>query len=400
MDNPPRLVTVVGTRPEIIKCSPLIPCFDELFEHVLIHTGQHYDDTMDGRFFRDLRLREPDYHLGVGSGSHAGQLARMLLGLEPILQRRAPDGVFVQGDTNSTLAGALAASSLGIPVVHLEAGCRAFNRAMPEERNRVLVDHLASLCLAPDGIAERNLLAEGIPAQRMVVVGSTVVDACLRAVGLPIADDVVARFGLGDDGFLLATIHRAENTVPERLIELLDALDVLSRTWPVLFPVHPRTAKVLECLRCPPRVTFCAPLGYFEMMQALGRCRALLTDSGGLQEEAAVLGRPTFVLREETEWMAFVEAGHHLLVGTNPTTIVTTVLRTLDGGADEARMRTPIGLERAGASGRVLDALRDFNGMTERWNAWRSHASGRRGAPRRERLVTCSGSSSVEDSTP
>lgn len=355
-----RIVTILGTRPEIIKCSPLLPRFDRLAEHTLIHTGQHYDDAMDGQFFRELGLRAPDHALGVGSGPHGAQVARMLLGIEPILQACRPDWVFVQGDTNSTLAGGLAAAKLGVPVAHLEAGCRSFNRAMPEETNRVVVDHLASLCLAPDDLAAGHLRAEGIAPDRIVTVGSTAIDACLRIDTLSAADDTIddgLPAGIETGDFLLATIHRAENTNPARLEELLGALADLSKRWPVIFPVHPRTTGVLRELDRPAGITYCEPLGYARMMRLVRACRGLLTDSGGLQEEAAVLGAPTFVLRRETEWRAFVDAGHHRLVGTNREAIVAAVLEALDGSDREARMRMPIGRERAGASERVLGAL-------------------------------------------
>lgn len=355
-----RVVTILGTRPEIIKCSPLLPRFDALAEHTLIHTGQHYDDAMDGQFFRELGLRPPDHALGVGSGSHGAQVARMLLGIEPILQAARPDWVFVQGDTNSTLAGGLAAAKLNLPVAHLEAGCRSFNRAMPEETNRVVVDHLATLCLAPDDLAAGHLRAEGIVPDRITVVGSTAVDACLRISTLAALDDDSAGplpGGVEPGDFLLVTIHRAENTTPERLASLLGSLADLSTDWPVLFPVHPRTAAALRGLARPGGITYCEPLGYAAMMRLVRSCRALLTDSGGLQEEAAVLGAPTFIVRDETEWRAFVDAGHHRLVGTERAAIVGAVLESLDGGHREARMRTPIGRERAGASGRVLRAL-------------------------------------------
>jgi UDP-N-acetylglucosamine 2-epimerase len=355
-----RIVTILGTRPEIIKCSSLLPRFDTLADHTLIHTGQHYDDAMDGQFFRELGLRPPDHALGVGSGSHGAQLARMLLGIEPILQAQQPDWVFVQGDTNSTLAGGLAAAKLNIPVAHLEAGCRSFNRAMPEETNRVVVDHLATLCLAPDDLAEHHLRAEGIAPDQIVTVGSTGVDACLRIGTMGAGDEGSATplpGGVAAGGFLLVTIHRAENTTPARLPGLLGALADLSTRWPVLFPVHPRTAAALRDLDRPAGVTYCEPLGYAAMMRLVRSCRGLLTDSGGLQEEAAVLGAPTFILREETEWQAFVDAGHHRLVGTDRAAIVGAVLQSLDGGPGEARMRTPIGRERAGASERVLRAL-------------------------------------------
>jgi UDP-N-acetylglucosamine 2-epimerase (non-hydrolysing) len=357
-DRLARVVTVLGTRPELIKCSALIPLFDDAFEHVLVHTGQHYDDVLDGCFFRDLRLREPDYRLNVGSGAHGPQVAQMLLGLEPILAEHEPDWVFVQGDTNSTLAGSLAGAKRGHRVAHLEAGCRSFNRAMPEELNRVLVDHMAALCLAPDGPAVANLLREGIPVERIVEVGSTGVDACLRMRAL-LPDDVWAGLPApaGERPFLVATIHRAENTTPARLAGLIAALDELNRDWPVIFPVHPRTAVMLRGLELRSDVHFVEPLGYPQMVALVSGALALLTDSGGLQEESAVLGTPTFILRNETEWTAFVEAGRHQLVGVERDGIVRSVRTAL---ADPARleiMRQPIGLERAGASQQVLAAL-------------------------------------------
>jgi UDP-N-acetylglucosamine 2-epimerase len=362
----PRLITILGTRPEIIKCSPLLPLFDRYYEHTLVHTGQHYDDTMDARFFRELGLRTPDHALAVGSGSPVSQVARMLTGLESILQVGMPDWVFVQGDTNSTLAGALAAAKLGYRVVHLEAGCRSFNRAMPEETNRVLVDHIAELCLAPDVVAAENLAAEGIAAERIVIVGSTAVDACLRVTTLAMPGRPIrpASGPAVRDGYLVATIHRAENTTPERLPGLLGALADLSVHWPVLFPVHPRTAAALRDLGLPlpARVRCCEPLGYAQMMRTIQASRGLLTDSGGLQEEAAVLGVPTFILRQETEWRELVESGHHRLVGAERTAIVAAVQEAFDSGPREAAMHVPVGRERAGATERVIAALAAWDG--------------------------------------
>lgn len=356
--RPLRVVTILGTRPEIIKCSPLLPAFDARCVHTLIHTGQHYDDAMDGQFFRELGLRPPDHELNVGSGPHGAQLACMLSGIEPILQACQPDWVFVQGDTNSTLAGGLAAAKLGIPVIHLEAGCRSFNRAMPEEINRVVVDHLATLCLAPDELAAGHLRAEGIAPRQIVTVGSTGVDACLRIAHLAAdGDERALPGGVAPGAYLAATIHRAENTTPERLAALVGALGDLSADWPIVFPVHPRTAASLRGLELPPGIITCDPLGYAEMMRLVRSCRGLLTDSGGLQEEAAVLGAPTFVLRNETEWRELVDAGHHQLVGTDRAHIVRIVRESLDGDVREARMRTPIGRERAGAAARTLRAL-------------------------------------------
>ncbi|MGH9176187.1 MAG: non-hydrolyzing UDP-N-acetylglucosamine 2-epimerase, partial [Vicinamibacterales bacterium] len=275
--NRPRIVTVLGTRPELIKCSTLLPRFDDLFEHALVHTGQHYDEQMDAVFFRDLGLRAPDYALHVGSGSHASQLAGMLTGIEAALLERRPDLVFVQGDTNSTLAGGLAAAKLNMPVAHLEAGCRSFNRAMPEETNRVVVDHLADLLLAPDDLAADNLRREGIAAERVSIVGSTGIDACLRMAQSPAGGETLRALGVEPRGYLVATIHRAENTTPERLAGIMAALADLSTTWPIIFPVHPRTAKSLEGIACSADVRRIEPVGYATMIQLLGGCRALLT---------------------------------------------------------------------------------------------------------------------------
>jgi UDP-N-acetylglucosamine 2-epimerase (non-hydrolysing) len=369
-----RIATVLGTRPEIIKCAAVIPLLDVTFNHLVIHTGQHYDEKMDRQFFEEMNLRLPDYNLGVGSGSHGAQLGRMLIEIEPILKEFEPDWVFVQGDTNSTLAGALAGAKLGARVVHLEAGCRSFNRAMPEEVNRVIVDHLATLLLAPDDIAVRNLAVEGISSHNVVEVGSTGIDACLRMQALTSGERGIGQFGVESGSYLVATIHRAENTVPERLAGLLEALDQLSQTWPVLFPVHPRTQVVFDRIGRPSGIIYLEPVGYTAMIALLQHCRALLTDSGGLQEEAAVLGTPTFILRDETEWMAFVEAGRHQLAGTDPGRVVRLVRETLVGGPREQRMRQPIGLERAGASERVVAAIQAMSMEMEGTIGWRQPA--------------------------
>ena len=368
-----KIVTVLGTRPEIIKTAALMPLLDEVSRHVIVHTGQHYDERMDSWFFSDLGLRSPDYHLGAGSGSHATQLSRMLLGLEPILQDVQPDWVVVQGDTNSTLAGGLAAAKLGFKVAHVEAGCRSFNRQMPEEINRVVVDHLSSICFAPDESALSNLAAEGIAGDGVQLVGSTGVDACLRMsalIGDEIADD---ERDLPSGEFLLATIHRAENTTPEMLPGLIAALGELAEECPVLFPVHPRTAQALEGIPRPENVRFIQPVGYRSMISLLKRCRALLTDSGGLQEEAAVLGAPTFILRNETEWPEFVESGTHKLAGSERESIVNSVRLNLDRGLREARMREEVGIERAGAAKRICGALVDFESKQEEIGNWKRH---------------------------
>jgi UDP-N-acetylglucosamine 2-epimerase (non-hydrolysing) len=351
------IVTILGTRPEIIKCSTLIPRFDELFHHTLVHTGQHYDWNMDRLFFEQLELRPPDHLLSVGSGSQADQLARMLTAIEPILIEAHPAWVLVQGDTNTTLAGALAAAKLGLPVAHLEAGCRSFNRQMPEEINRVLVDHVATLALAADRVSVANLVAEGISGGQVRLVGSTGVDACLRMAGI-VGDEVPHVDGIeAGERYLVATIHRAENTEPEIFAGLFDALCELSSLAPIVFPVHPRTAHLLRGRALPESIHCIEPVGYRQMIGMLRHCTALLTDSGGLQEEAAVIGTPTFVLRNETEWIDLVEHGHHRLVGNDRRRIVDAV-RCVLANDDELRgMREPVGLERGGATERVVEAL-------------------------------------------
>lgn len=351
------IVTILGTRPEIIKCSTLIPRLDEQYRHTLVHTGQHYDWNMDRLFFEELDLRTPDHLLGIGSGSHGEQLAQMLAAIEPVLIQERPDWVLVQGDTNTTLAGALSAAKLGLRVAHLEAGCRSFNRQMPEEINRVLVDHVADLALAADEVSVANLAAEGIAGDSVRLVGSTGVDACLRMASM-LEDEPPRIDGVDlDGGFFLATIHRAENTVQEVFDGLLAALCELSSLRPVVFPVHPRTAHLMRGKQLPEAVHCIDPVGYRQMIGLLQRCTALLTDSGGLQEESAVIGAPTFILRNETEWIDLVERGRHRLVGNRRRQVVDAVSEALADPARFAQMRQPVGRDRAGATERVLAAL-------------------------------------------
>ncbi len=328
MRNPATVLSVLGTRPEIIKLSCLLPRLAEVSERsVIVHSGQHYSYEMDALFFEELQLPRPDYTLnagaaGVGPGE---QTARMLSGLEPILQREQPDLVIVQGDTNTTLAGTLAAVKLGIPVLHLEAGCRSFNRNMPEEINRVLVDHVASLLLAPDEAALANLRAENCQAQASLhLVGSTGIEACLRASKLTSERPLLAALGLHPQKYLALTLHRAENTLPEVLPGLVKLINELALDQPVVFPLHPRTKACLDKygLTLGPGVITLNPLGYLDMICLVSQAQALLTDSGGLQEEAAALGTPVLVLRNETEWSYLIKAGAAVLVGnTYPLTL-------------------------------------------------------------------------------
>lgn len=356
-----KILTVMGTRPEIIKLSPLIPLLGRKFQHILVHSGQHYSYEMDAVFFRELGLPTPDYSLAVGSASHGEQTARMLARLEPILLQERPDMVLVQGDTNTTLAGGLCAAKLGIPVAHLEAGGRSFNRLMPEELNRILVDHLAALLLAADEIANRNLLAEGLPSEQIHVIGSSVIDAVQRNRDLAAHTPILERMELKPGNYLALTLHRAENTTPDRLPGILRALGELAEDYTIVFPIHPRTTAAInqQGLTLPRRIRVCDPLGYLDTLNLIGNASTVLTDSGGLQEEAGVLGVPALILRNETEWRYLVDAGVHVLVGNSYESIRDGV-RTWLQPEMLARLQMAEAPIWAGASERALNAIAEF----------------------------------------
>lgn len=312
-----KVLSVVGARPQFVKLAPVAEALTEKgVEHVIVHTGQHYDAGMSDAFFEGLRIPAPDVELGIGSGTHGQQTATMLAAVEPVLQQHHPDWVLVYGDTNSTLAGALAAVKLHLPLAHLEAGLRSFNRRMPEEHNRVLADHAADLLLAPTDNALTHLTREGL-AGRAVVVGDVMVDVCLRveqAVNGRHVSSVVA--GLQPREYAVATLHRAENTDdPIRLRQLVEALKSLA--IPVVLPVHPRlrtradsSGISLEEGSLRP----IEPLPYADMVLLLSRSRSVVTDSGGLQKEAYVLGLPCTTLRTETEWTETLTDGWNVLM--------------------------------------------------------------------------------------
>lgn len=356
-----KVLTFLGTRPEMIKLSPLIPLLRERFDHVLVHSGQHYSYEMDAVFFRELELPQADHALAVGSAGHGEQTARMLAGLEPILLAERPDAVLVQGDTNTTLAGGLAAAKLGIPVVHLEAGCRSFNRTMPEELNRVVVDHLSTLLLAPDEGARTNLLAEGRPNAQILVTGSSAIDAVQRNRRFAESSSILERLELVPGAYLALTMHRAENTDAAHLPGIIRALGELAAEYPIVFAVHPRTAAALrqQGLELPPAIRACEPLGYLDTLKLVGNARALLTDSGGLQEESAALGTPALILRNETEWRYLVDAGMHVLIGNTYESILDGAREWLqpDKLAALRSVEAPIW---PGASERACEALADL----------------------------------------
>jgi UDP-N-acetylglucosamine 2-epimerase len=316
-----RILTVVGARPQFIKAAPVSRLLRAAHSEVLVHTGQHYDDGMSATFFRELSMPDPDLNLEVGSGTHAGQTAEMLRLLEPAMLEAQPDGVLVYGDTNSTLAGALSAAKLVYPggrrpwLAHVEAGLRSFNRAMPEERNRVVVDHLADLLLAPTQTAMTNLEHEGL-AERAELVGDVMADAVCWAAER--ADQHLPGAALDSPGYLLLTLHRAENVDDPRTLAAWLTSMPSDRT--VIFPVHPRTATRLEQagIGLPPNVTAVEPVGYLAMLALERAASAIATDSGGVQKEAYLAGVPCITLRTETEWLETVQAGWNRVAGDDP----------------------------------------------------------------------------------
>ncbi len=322
-----KIVTVVGARPQFIKAAPVSRVLRQTHSEILIHTGQHYDENMSAVFFAELGLPRPDVNLGVGSGSHGAQTAAMLAGIEAVLLAEKPDRVLVYGDTNSTLAGALAAAKLHIPVAHVEAGLRSFNQKMPEEINRVLTDHISDLLFCPSQTAVDNLAAGGI-TRGVHLVGDVMADALLWAAEHARAEStILEQVGVQEKGYLLATVHRAENTNdPVRLRAILDAFAALDEL--IVFPIHPRTRKCIENLTPKSKIQNLKsidPVGYLDMVRLEQAARMILTDSGGIQKEAYWLGVPCVTLRDETEWVETVEAGWNVLTGAETARIVAAV---------------------------------------------------------------------------
>lgn len=318
-----KIVTIVGARPQFIKVAPVSRKLRTSFQEILVNTGQHYDYNMAGVFFEELNIPKPDYDLGVGSGNHGKQTGEMLAKVEEVLLAEKPDAVLVYGDTNSTIAGALAASKLHIPVFHIEAGLRSFNRKMPEEINRVLTDHLSSLLFPPTQIAVENLQNEGI-TDSVFQVGDVMYDAVLYNIQLAQEKYAIDQFGVKEKEYILATIHRAENTDdPIRLRAIVESLNKLEKT--VLLPLHPRTVKKLKdynlfsFVELSSVIKVIEPVSYLEMLLLEKHVSAIVTDSGGVQKEAYFAKVPCFTLRDQTEWLETVQAGWNTLV--NPLTM-------------------------------------------------------------------------------
>ena len=329
-----RVLTVVGARPQFIKAAPVRRALESAgHTEILVHTGQHYDEAMSAAQFRDLELASPQINLGIGSGHHGAQTAKMLAGLEEVVLAQTPDWVLVYGDTNSTLAGALAAAKLRVPVAHVEAGQRSYNRCMPEETNRVVTDHVSDLLLCSTPAAVANLAAEGIRSH-VHMVGDVMIDALGWILQRAQSPGARARMGLAAGSYLLATVHRAENTDhSDRLRAILTTINALAE--PVVFPVHPRTRKAIERLgwTSSPHVHVIDPVGYREMIELQRDARMILTDSGGMQKEAYFLGVPCIVLRDETEWVEIVEAGWAVLAGADGQRIRSAVQSLQPGSA-------------------------------------------------------------------
>lgn len=336
-----KVATVVGARPQFVKAAAVSRAFREAgVDEVLIHTGQHYDANMSDIFFEELEIPAPKLHLGVGGGLHGAMTGAMLAKLEEAFIAEKPAVVLVYGDTNSTLAGALAAAKLHIPIVHSESGLRSFNRRMPEEINRVVTDHLSTLLLCPTQAAIENLKREGI-TKGVHHIGDVMFDATLFAIErAKRSSTVIDALGLKGKRFAVCTLHRAENTDdPARLNALLDFLEGHARDRIIVFPVHPRTRKVLAASgRKLDRLMLTDPLGYFDLHRLLADCDLVLTDSGGLQKEAYFHRKPCITLREETEWVETIEAGWNKLW--TAADYVTPRRDITDYGAGEAAAKT------------------------------------------------------------
>lgn len=332
-----RIATIVGVRPELIQLAPVSRALRQWHEECLIHTGQHYDTNMSERFFQELSLPNPDYFLGCGSGTHGFQTARIMEAVEQVLMKVEPDWVVVFGDTNTTLAGALAAAKLHIPVAHVEAGLRSFNRAMPEEINRVVTDHLAARLFCPTETARQNLLNEGI-TNGVELVGDVMYDLHLQVQ--PLLDErseqLLSALEVTPRRYVVATVHRAGNTDdPDAMRNIMQALNTLD--MPVVFPVHPRTRKRLAeyQITLEKHIRLLDPVEYLDMLALMRSAYRVITDSGGVQKQAFFLAVPCVTLRDETEWVESVRCGMSVLAGNRCQAILDAIRQPMPATADE-----------------------------------------------------------------
>jgi len=336
-----KVINVVGARPNFMKVAPIVAAMKKRpakFLPLVVHTGQHYDSAMSDSFFHDLDLPQPDTHLGVGSGSHAAQTAAVMERFEPVVLREKPDWVLVVGDVNSTIACALVCVKLGVKVAHVEAGLRSRDRSMPEEINRLLTDQIADLLFTPSPDADENLLAEGIPRDRIRFVGNVMIDSLQKNLKIARAARTRERLGLAGVDYALLTLHRPSNVdLRESFERILSALEVISAKLPVIFPVHPRTRKTIVELGLTDRVDSMKglrtidPLGYLDFLNLSSNARLVLTDSGGIQEESTALGVPCLTMRNNTERPITIAQGSNRLVGTERNTIFAAVDDIISG---------------------------------------------------------------------
>jgi UDP-N-acetylglucosamine 2-epimerase (non-hydrolysing) len=342
-----KILNVVGARPNLMKMAPIMEAYLEAgnIDPLLVHTGQHYDDNMSNLFFRDLGMPRPDLNLEIGSGSHAVQTAGIMKAFEPVLLEHRPDAVLVVGDVNSTIACGLVAVKLGIKLVHVEAGLRSFDRSMPEEVNRVLTDAISDLLFCTERSGVENLRREGIGDEKVHLVGNVMIDTLIKHRRNAEASTILERLEVRPGNYAVLTLHRPSNVDrPDTLGKLLDALEVVQRDVPIVFPAHPRTrARLHEFgfgprLEAMPGLRIVDPIGYLDFLRLMTEARVVLTDSGGIQEETTILQVPCITLRENTERPITLEAGSNQLAGADPQRIVAAYRRVQDGGGSAGQV--------------------------------------------------------------
>jgi UDP-N-acetylglucosamine 2-epimerase (non-hydrolysing) len=358
-------MVVVGTRPEIVKMQPILNEIEQRREFKLcfVHTGQHYDWCMAAGIMQELKLPQPDCFLNVGSGSHAQQTARIIARLEPILKKYTPDFVLVEGDTNSGMGAALAAAKLNFAVVHIEAGCRSFDRSMPEEINRIVIDDLSTILYAPTNTCFKNLLNEGINQKSIFLTGHPIVDLIDTLKPKLRATETLSKFGVKKRDFYLATLHRDKNVdQKEHLVNILKAFNHIAKERPVIFPAHPRTMKRIRQFHLLNLINSAKPilpLDYASTLVLISQARSVLTDSGGIQQEALLLGTPCITLRDTTEWVETVELGVNFLTGSN-TDLITSAVQNVENNLasiHDKLSKTQNVYGDLGVAKRILDVL-------------------------------------------
>ena len=364
-----KVLNVVGARPNFMKVAPIVAAMKKRpteFLPLVVHTGQHYDASMSDAFFTDLNLPQPDIHLGVGSGSHAAQTAAVMERFEPVVLKEKPDWVLVVGDVNSTIACALVCVKLGIKVAHVEAGLRSRDRTMPEEINRLLTDQIADLLLTPSTDADANLLAEGIPIERIRFVGNIMIDSLFQNLERARQSTIKSELGLREHEFSVLTLHRPSNVDDYQTFErILLALEKISASLPIIFPVHPRTRKTIAEFGLSDRIAaiqnlrLIDPLGYLDFLNLYSTARLVLTDSGGIQEETTALGIPCLTLRENTERPITVQMGTNVVVGTDTNRIVSEAMRVLSQPSQNHLPKPP--LWDGHTAERILAALKEVS---------------------------------------